>query len=337
MNSQRLPKSRNAEGAAAYALTEAAHSGAPERFTPLFNDAFLQIFGSADSEPVTKPMLNAILRAVDIPEIEGVERIVADTSLPGGVECKTPRIDVVVMCDDGRLFDLEAERRQVDIEAKSLFYAAKLLVENTPKGLDDSYSAIPQVAVVVLLDGSTLFPDSDKMINVCRMRWDAQLAPDRPQSPGGTMGSAAGPDNITIVVAELKKVREKYNSSNVDDALADEATAWLYLLAAGYEHPEEVKRIMEHFPTMEEFAKRYGIALGDPDLKRAYDRYWGAQMEYNSIMEEARKVGRAEGRAAGYAEGRAEGYAEGVDAAAMRLRAAGFDEDAIRIALGQQD
>ena len=54
--------------------------------------------------------------------------------------------------------------------------------------------------------------------------------------------------------------------------LTDESLAWLYLLAAGYEHPEEVNLIMDNFPTMEEFAARYGIALGDPILKRAYDK-----------------------------------------------------------------
>lgn len=62
----------------------------PERFSPLFNDAFLRIFGSSDSAPVTQPLVNAILRAVGMPEIDGIEHISADASLPGGIECKTP-------------------------------------------------------------------------------------------------------------------------------------------------------------------------------------------------------------------------------------------------------
>ena len=47
----------------------------PARFSPLFNDAFLKIFGSADSAPVTQPLVNSILRAVGIPEVEKIEHI----------------------------------------------------------------------------------------------------------------------------------------------------------------------------------------------------------------------------------------------------------------------
>ena len=130
----------------------------PERFSPLFNDAFLQIFGRTDSEPATKPLLNAVLRAAGLPEVERVDRIVADASLPGGVECKTPRLDVVIFSDDGRIFDLEAERRDVDVANKSRYYACKLLSESVRKGPGDRYDTIPQVVVVVLLEGSVMFP-----------------------------------------------------------------------------------------------------------------------------------------------------------------------------------
>lgn len=284
------------------------NEGAPTRFTPLFNDAFLRIFGSADSEPVTKPLLNAVLRKVGLEELDRIESISTDASLPGGVECKTPRLDVVVVCDDGRLIDLEAQRRKVDVGAKSLLYAAKLLVENTPKGKDDSYRHMPHVVAVVLLEGSTVVPDPGRFISVCKMRWDAE----RPLG-----GPLDGPDNIVVVLAELDKVRARYNDGeHMDEVLTDESLAWLYLLAIGYEDPEEVNAIMKSFPTMEEFATRYGIALGDPDLKRAYDRYWESELEYNSIMEAAREDGREEGRKEGHEE------------AVATLRAAGFEEAA---------
>ena len=96
-------------------------AAAPERFTPLFSDAFLQIFGSADSAPVVQPFVNALLRAVGMAEVERIESITADAALPGGLQCKTPRLDIVMLCDDGRLVDLEAERRKVNVGNKSMF------------------------------------------------------------------------------------------------------------------------------------------------------------------------------------------------------------------------
>ena len=309
------------------------HSGgtkAPERFSPLFNDAFLRIFGSPDSAPVTQPLVNAILRAVGIQEIEKVERIAADAALLGGVKCKTARLDVVVLADNGRIVDLEAQRRKVDVETKSMFYAAKLLAENTPKGRGEDYADVPQAIVIVLLEGRIMFPDEPQFLSVCRMRW--RLSDGR---------EADGPDRIVLVVAELDKVRERYNDpENLDDVLADESLAWLYLLAVGYKDPGEVARMTEEITNMEEFAERYGIAVDDPDLKRKYDAWWQAEMEYNSMMSYARREGLAdglrEGRADGLREGRADGLREGREkerkSILAALRAAGFDEAADLVA-----
>ena len=283
-------------------------NAAPERFTPLFNDAFLKIFGSADSAPVTQPLVNSILRAVGLPEIQEIEHIGADASLPGGVECKSPRLDVVVVSDDGRLFDLEAQRRKTDIGNKSVFYSAKLLVENTAKNSRSGYHDAPQVITMVLLKGSKLFPDESQFLTTCRFNWklDSQYVD--------------GPDCITLIVAELDKVRERYNEENIGEVLQDESLAWLYLLATGYKQPEEIDRMAESFPTMEEFAARYGIAIGDPDLKRAYDKYWESIMEYNTEMYIARKEATEEGHA--------EGLKQGLEQSIAQLRAAGFDEAA---------
>ena len=295
----------------------ASESGAPSnapgntlRFSPLFNDAFLRIFGSSDSEPVTRPLLNSLLREAGLEEILAVDGIVADAALPGGVECKSPRLDVVVLCDDGRLVNLEAQSRRVDVGAKSLFYASKLLVENAPKGGSDSYGDIPKVVVVVLLEGDVLFPDDEQYLSVCRMAWEVGRR------------SVGGPDGIVVIAAELDKVAKRYNGGSFADVLQDEALAWLYLLAEGYKHPEEADQIMDQFPTMEEFGRRYGLAVGDPDLKRAYDRYWESTLEHNSIMKEARRQGMEQG----LEQGLEQGMKRGRDALAAQLRELGVDE-----------
>lgn len=107
------------------------------------------------------------------------------------------------------------------------------------KGPSGDYEDVPRVVVVMLLDGNMMFPGSAQVVTACRMAWDVD-GQGRP-----------GPDNITIVIAELDKVRGRYNEGGIGEMLADESLAWLYLLAAGYEHPEEVELIMSSFPTME--------------------------------------------------------------------------------------
>ena len=111
-------------------------------------------------------------------------------------------------------------------------------------------------------------------------------------------------------------MRALYNRGGIEAVLADESLAWLYLLADGYKDPEEVDRMAGAFPTMEEFAQRYGLAIGDPDLALAYERYWESEMEYNSAINYAKREGREEG----ILEERMR-----IDAA---LRAAGMDEAA---------
>lgn len=165
------------------------------RFSPLFNDAFFRIFGGNDSKPVTMPFLNAVLRIASLPEVDQVNHTVADASLPGGFDCRMSRLDEVILSDDGRVFDLEAERRHVDIANKSLYYAVKLLAESTPKGPNIDYATIPQVVVIVLLEGSIMFHETKRFVNTCRMWWD--------------FGESVGPDRVLLIVAELDKVRAR--------------------------------------------------------------------------------------------------------------------------------
>ena len=144
-----------------------------------------------------------------------------------------------------------------------------------------------------MLEGQKLFPGEEQFLTVCRMGWSLERG-----------DCAEGPDGIVLVAAELDRVRERYNGGNrIEDVLADESLAWLYLLAGGYEDPKELGRMAESFPTMEEFAERYGIAIGDPDLKRKYDVWWQSEMEYNSMVSYARREGREAGLEEGYAEG----------------------------------
>ncbi|MBQ9004304.1 MAG: hypothetical protein IJ087_20890, partial [Eggerthellaceae bacterium] len=106
-----------------------------KRIPPLFNDMFLRVFGTEDSKPATLGLATAILRAAGAPALERVDEISADRTEPGGAVLTSPRLDVVIR-GESRLVDIEAERRDVDVHAKSLFYASKLVVAHTPKWRD---------------------------------------------------------------------------------------------------------------------------------------------------------------------------------------------------------
>ena len=125
-----------------------------------------------------------------------------------------------------------------------------------------------------------------------------------------------GSDRTLYVVVELDKVRERYTANEVKLS-EDESLAWLYLLAGGYRDDRGMDAMMEQFETIKEFAERYRLAMGDPDLMRAYERYCEARTEYNDQLLEgqrwARKQGLDEGRKEGRKQGRKEGLAEAID------------------------
>ena len=141
------------------------------RISPLFNDLFLRIFGSKGSEPVTMSLLNSIFRVVGIPEITRIDSLVADSAGTGGVNLKTSRFDVLVEADDSRIVDLEAERREVKTDNKSLFYASKLYCEHSPKGPNADYGLMPQIVVVTLHEGHVLRAD-ECWLSIGRFMWN---------------------------------------------------------------------------------------------------------------------------------------------------------------------
>ena len=167
-------------------------------------------------------------------------------------------------------------------------------------------------------------------------------------------------------------MRERYNSLD-DEVRGDELLSWLYLLTVGFGNEEEADEIMYIYPDLAEFAEMYGYALDDPKVVRAYEDHASAYREYHSRKDyierkereaaergyadgeakgfsdgyaDGKAKGYADGEAKGFADGKAKGYADGeaqgieqgieqgLEMAAARLRAAGVDEETVRVALG---
>ncbi len=287
------------DAARAMMAGEAGREG-PERISPLFNDLFLRLLGSQESKGVTRSLVNAVLRLAGAPAVGDVRELRCDVTSAGGIAMRSPRVDVLVVSDDGAVVDLEAQRERVNVDNKVLFYASKLLCEHTPKGGPRDYSRLPQVIVIMLVEGWACFR-GQAFLHVGRVRWKSED------------GIEDGSDRVLYVVAELDKVAKRYT---VDDEklVTDEGLAWLYFLAKGYRE-DDMEEVMRCFPDIREFAEHYKIALGDPDLKRTYERYCEARTEYNDIIREAklwaRGQGLEDGRKQGLEDGRKQGLEDG--------------------------
>ena len=249
-------------------------------------------------------------------------------------------MDVRLVTEGNRLVDLEAQRYPEDIDARSSFYAARLISDGTSKG--GTYKDVPQAIVITLLDYHPAFP-GDEYAHMARMAWCDPA------------GDAVTCDRIIFAVVELSKIRERYNHLT-DEMLSDKLLSWVYLLVGGYAKKDEVYHMLENIPDMKEFAELYGLAADDPKVKIAYEDFISAARErqsekdfFDRIERESRERGyadgRAEGRAEGYADGRADGYADGraegrsegraeaLEELAAALRDQGVDEGTLQSAL----
>ena len=279
-------------------------SEAKELIEPLFNDMFVRLFGSERSKDMTRGMVNSFLRRAGIEEIGEIERIDAEfTDIGGSIDCKSARYDVRITAAD-RLVDLEAQRFADDIENRSMFYAARMLSSHSMKG--KGYKDLPQAVVITLLDTRPYFSKTSEIVSTCRMQWNLDS------------GVVEGTDRVLFVLVDIAKAKARYTS--VEDALESEDAAWIYLLASGFRNREEVDMLAEKFPTIEEFAQMYGIALDDPDIVRAYDLYDECWREERSrqdalmrIEHEAAEKAAAAGRERGMREGLEKGMQEGLE------------------------
>ena len=85
----------------------------PVRISPMFNNMFLYLFGKHGSKRLTQCLLNAVLKLAGLPEVEDineVDEIAADAAIPGGLQARTARCDIVVVTRDG-VYDIDAQGR----------------------------------------------------------------------------------------------------------------------------------------------------------------------------------------------------------------------------------
>lgn len=299
------------------------------RIDPLFNDAFIRIFGREDSKALTRSLVNSILRIVGIDPIGDINRIEAEyTMIDGSIECKAPRADIRLVSEK-RVLDLEAQTYEDDIDNRFLLYASKLMAASFTKGM--GYEDLPQVIVIILLDDAPRFPDTPEIVSRAQMKWDAESADDTEI------------DRIILVLVELEKFRRRYTGLS-PEVLDDESLAWMYLLTRGYESEEDMMTILDQYAELKEFADQYGYAIDDPKVVQAYESYLSAERDYHArqrylarITREAEEQGIERGIERGMKQGIERGAEQERQRLAARLKQMGVDPAVVDKAIAGED
>ena len=295
------------------------------RIDPLFNDAFIRIFGREDSKALTRSLVNSILRIVGIDPIGDINRIEAEyTMVDGSIECKAPRADIRLVSEK-RVLDIEAQTYEDDIDNRFLLYASKLMAASLTKGM--GYEDLPQVIVIILLDDAPRFPDTPEIVSRAQMKWNAESADDTEI------------DRIILVLVELEKFRRRYTGLS-PEVLDDESLAWMYLLTRGYESEEDMMTILDQYAELKEFADQYGYAIDDPKVVQAYESYLSAERDYHARQRYLARITR-EAEERGTKEGIEQGIERGAEQErqrlAVRLKRMGVDPAVVDKAIAGED
>ena len=117
-------------------------------------------------------------------------------------------------------------------------------------------------------------------------------------------------DIFRIINIQLPVFRKMYKT--LESVNGNNFNTWLYMLVTGYKREEEMESISMMSDGLLAFAKKYNIAINDPDLKRMY------RMEMFAKHEEATRLQAATERAEKRGERRGEERGIAITAAKMK-------------------
>ena len=233
--------------------------------------------------------------------------------LPELVEDKTPRLDVLVLCDDGTKVDIEMQcGPNIALEQRALFYASRLYSSSLPKG--QSYGQLPHCAVIFILEEAYFgqFEDGHNEFQMCRT-W-----------PTGRPRAVLRKELISLHFVELGKLRS--SGANEDPILK----SWVEVMLPS--SLEEWDKIASEDAMFEELKKKVRRYSADHDLamrQRAIDEgRMGRQIEMAGAFQMGKEEGLEEGRAEGRAEARAEST-HALKSAVRRLLMKGMSHEEI--------
>lgn len=84
-----------------------------------------------------------------------------------------------------------------------------------------------------------------------------------------------------------------YGQKKAEDL--SELGVWLRYMLGGYKNKEEGEELMAIAYSLKEFAEKFNLAVGDPELKRRYDYYISGVSDENTRLSRAKREGLEQG------------------------------------------
>ena len=275
----------------------------------LLNDILFKIvFGTKQSEPVLRALLNALL------SLEGPQTIVALEILNPGFDKeflleKGPILDVKALDQSNRRYNIEVQLNPGigDYTSRSIFYTAKFFVDQLGRG--ESYETLKKTVSISLLD-FVLFPDRELLHSTFSL-WDAK------------QGFALS-DLLELHYIELRKF-----SPTKPVELRTRFERWLYLLKfADLYNPTDN-------PLPDNLIQEEGIPMAIDSMRKAYARdeiremieaREKAERDEISRLHQARKEGLEKGLEQGLEKGLEQGLEQGRKQLLLQLFRSGFSK-----------
>ena len=271
------------------------------KIDPLDYLVFQHVFGATDSRAMMRSLINSILARAGHDPIGEIEKISGeDAPLANSKGCFLERFDIRVIAGE-RVVELEPQLHSDELDIRLQCYGVQALVEHAKA--DKKSRKLPKTTMIMLYDGSPLPASKDEMVTTLRTYWNNGTESRPVKSP------------VDFVIVELRKIRKRY-AMLTEEVLADEFTAWMYLLTKGYWSDLEVHIIAGKFPIMRDFARIYGIAMADSSFLRAYFDVGNALKEHKRFRSFVKRI---------TGEAREQGIEQAIEAA----RAAGAKEKVI--------
>ena len=286
------------------------------RHPSLLNDILFKIvFGSRESEPVLRALLNALLSRTGPETITDVEILNPGFDKTYILE-KGPVLDVKARDQAGRQYNIEVQLNPGvgEYTARSIYYTAKFFCDQLQRG--EPYETLKKTVSISLLDFN-LFPEQTKLHSTFRL-WEPDL-------------KVPLLDLLELHYIELRKF-----SPEKPHELKTRFERWLYLL----KFADMFNLNQEALP--ETLAQEEGIPMAIDSMRKAYARdeiremieaREKAERDHISRLRHAERVGLEMGHQKGLEQGREQGRQEGLKTAAVGMLKSGLSREQIREAL----
>ena len=250
------------------------------------NDVFVKyIFFDEDRKPLTLSLINSFFEAEGTPTI--VDFTFKDREPdPDSPEAKRPHLDILSVCSDGTVVEIEFQNDQYEGMAERVLLYWSRLAQKLRQGM--AYVRIPRIVCINIL-GYEMFPELPSYHN-CYMASNTR-------HPGVRLS-----DKLELHFAELPKWEKAHPPAKEMDQLS----CWLAYFSPKTT-PEELKEIAMQNAMINQAIQAEAPFLANAELMSDYE--WSEKQRLDAQAREAfvKNEGIREGKIEGIKEGKIEG------------------------------